>query len=160
MTDITDGGLAELSRIAREALDRARIAEIPSRYARGTDSRDLDEVLGLFAPEAFVEGSRVALPYREYYPKLAANIAYYKRLMHYISNQIVSLDGDRGRVQAYCHAYHWSAEALAANAEAELKLGVIYVDDVARIDGQWLITHRKVHPQWRIGDYHADWNNG
>lgn len=137
--------------------DRAQIIELPHRYARGIDTYDTDLVLSLFAEGAFVDGSRASLPYRDYYRSLTANIAYYKCLMHYMSNEIVEVDGDKGRIHTYCQAYHWSAESLATNAEADLRLGVVYADDVARIDGRWLITYRKVYPRWRVGSYHPQW---
>jgi hypothetical protein len=36
-------------------------------------------------------------------------------------------------------------------------LGVIYHDEVERIDGRWLITYRYVEPVWRAGDYPVHW---
>ncbi len=121
----------DLARAVREIQDRAEIAELPHRYTRGIDTYDLEAVLGLFADHAFIEGSRVSLPYAEYYRKLTANIAYCTRLMHYMSNEIVRVAGDRGHVDTYAMAHHWSPESLTANAAADLQLGVIYADDVA-----------------------------
>lgn len=155
MTD-KEGSSAEMLRVLQ---DRVDIADLVHRYGRGTDGHDLAMVLSVFSGDAFVEGSRISLPHEEYYRKLSANIAYYRRMMHYMSNQVIDVDGDRGSVETYCQALHWSPESLAANAPADLQLGVVYKDEVGRIDGRWLITHRKVHPQWRVGEYHPQWSN-
>jgi hypothetical protein len=158
MADETGAALAALARDVRALKDRNEISELPRLYSRGIDTFNLDLVLSLFAKDTFIEGSRSSGPYEPYYRKLTANIAFYKRLMHYMMNQIVRVDGDTGHVETYAIALHWLPDSHAAAAPPDLALGVIYADDCTRIDGKWLITHRKATQYWRQGDYHPQWD--
>ncbi|MEI9928468.1 MAG: nuclear transport factor 2 family protein [Sphingomonas sp.] len=138
--------------------DRIEIGEIPHHYGRAVDARDQAAVLSLFTSEAFIDGSRRALPARDYYRELMVGLArYYAVTMHSMHNQIVALDSDRGVVETYAVARHWTPESRATSTAADLTLGVNYRDEVRRTAEGWRIAARKVTPLWREGAYPPDW---
>lgn len=131
---------------------------VPAVYARGIDRRDWDLVRSCFAEDAFVDGSRTALPIEEYLPTLRAGVEYYPSTMHLLGNQLVELaaDGRSGHVETYAVAYHWRGDSPGAPHEQNLVLGVRYDDDMRlEPDGVWEIVHRAVSADWRTGPFPA-----
>lgn len=139
--------------MVRELWDRDRIARVPRTYSRGIDRRDWDKVRSCFAADAFVEGSRVTAPIDEYLTQLRSSVEYYGTTMHFMGNQLVEVDGDTGFVETYAVAFHWTGDPAGADDPENLVVGVRYQDTMARSGDGWVIKHRHVDPDWRVGAY-------
>lgn len=143
----------DLEAMVRELWDRDRIARVPRRYSRGIDRRDWDLVRSCFAADAFVDGSREAAPVDEYLVSLRKGVEYYPTTMHFMGNQLVEVTGDTGFVETYAVAFHWKSDTAGADHPENLVVGVRYHDTVGRDGDDWVITHRHVDPDWRVGLY-------
>jgi len=146
--------LERLQQMVQELWDRDQIARVPRRYSRGIDRRDWDLVQSCFAPDAQVEGSRATAPITEYIAQLRPGVEHFGTTMHFMGNQLVTVDGDRGEVETYAVAFHWKGSPAGSDDPANLVVGVRYHDTVVRVqDDHWVITHRHVDPDWRVGPY-------
>ena len=139
--------------LTRQLWDRDRIARLPRLYARGIDRRDWDLVRSCFTKDAQIEGSRATASATEYLSQLRAGVEYYPTTMHFMGNQLVEVDGDRGHVETYAVAYHWKAEVAGDDHPENIVVGVRYQDSVVRDGDGWLIAHRHVDPDWKQGNY-------
>ena len=103
--------------------------------------------------DATVEGSRSAGEIGAYIDELRQGVEWFPTTMHFMGNQIVSVDGDEGHVETYAVAYHWKAEQAGGPDDANLVVGVRYHDRVVRTPQGWRIAIRRVSPDWRQGPY-------
>ncbi len=137
----------------RQLWDRERIARLPLTYARGVDRRDWKLVRSCFTDDAQIEGSRNSAPVEDYIDSLRPGVEYFPKTMHFMGNQLVDVDGDQGSVETYAVAYHWMGVPAGADDPANVVVGVRYQDSVVRRGEGWLIAHRRVDPDWRVGPY-------
>lgn len=137
-----------------------QVTELPRRYGRGIDRKDWSLVSECFVGGVMIEGSRRTLPGPEYWRKQEIDLRVYPRTMHCMHNQQSVLSDEAGSVETYCVAMHWTAGSLSRNAPPDLSLGVIYHDDVVAGERGWLISHRRVEPVWRAGEYPLTWDRG
>ena len=143
----------ELNQRVQERWDREHIAALPVTYARGVDRRDWDLVRSCFTPDCFIEGSRASASLDEYLTQLRPGVERFPTTMHFMGNQLVTVDGDRGHVETYAVAFHWAGDPAGADDAANLVVGVRYQDSVVRTDDGWRIARRHVDPDWRVGLY-------
>ena len=130
-------------------LDRAAIADLLARYARAVDARDLAAVASCFTADAVYEGSLGHGTIADAVAALERAMARYQRTLHLLGAPVIEVDGDRGRAETYCVAYHRTADATGPR---DLTVGVHYRDDVVRHDGRWRICRRDVTTVWRCDD--------
>jgi hypothetical protein len=71
--------------------------------------------------------------------------------MHFLDNQLVDVDGDRGSVETYGVAYHWKGEPAGTPHPGNLIVGVCYHDTMVRVGDRWLIAARTTDPVWGVG---------
>ena len=143
----------DIEQMVRELWDRDRIARVPRTYARGIDRRDWELVRSCFTDDAHIEGSRATAPVDAYVAQLRPGVEYFPVTMHFMGNQLIDLDGDRGEVDTYAVAYHWKSEQAGGAHPENLVVGIRYHDIVVRHGEGWLIAHRHVDPDWRRGPY-------
>jgi hypothetical protein len=126
-----------------ERMDRmeslAAIQQLPHRYGVAIDSRDMDMMVSLFAPDIRVGRDQVG---RE------ALRAWYTRTMstagpscHFIGNHVVDFDdADHAHGIVYCR------DELDHPQDGEWVVGMLqYWDDYERVDGEWCFRRRKFH---------------
>jgi hypothetical protein len=142
--------------LVRELWDRDRIARLPRTYSRGVDRRDWKLVRSCFTDDAHVEGSRATASIDDYIDHLRVGVEHFPATMHFMGNQLVDVDGDRGSVETYAVAFHWKGTPAGAQDPANLVVGVRYHDQVIRQGDGWLIARRHVDPDWRVGPYPPD----
>ena len=130
----------------RELLDRNAIRDVLLRYARGVDRRDVDLVASCFLPGARYEGALGQGTIETALNALRERLARYEGTMHFIGNQLIELHGDKARSETYAVAYH---RRCVAGAPQLLSVGLRYVDDLVRSDGQWRIHCRFVYREWQ-----------
>ena len=123
-------------RVVMSDLDEIR--RLLQRYARAADSRDIDELRSLFHPEATIDGSRGVQTLDEWLASMAAPRAF-TASMHVFGEPLVTLDGERGTLDTYAVVYQ---------GNAELTLGIRYLDDVERVDGRWVLRRRTARTIW------------
>ena len=135
------------------AEDRAEIENLQARYLFALDWQDADEYAGTFAEDGvldwvggIVEGREAIRAegrgMREYFTKRASGEEPTRapRLRHFITNTVIEVDGDAA----------WS-RSFWFEIDNDTRLRVPYVggyghyeDRIARIDGKWLFTFRKI----------------
>ncbi len=133
-----------------ELADRYAVSQLVKVYALGIDMRDLDTVLSVFAPDAFVEGMAGASPASDYLPNVYEGAAVYQATQHNITNQHVTIDGDDALVWSYAVCYHLEEPG---NGREDLIVATQYRDRCHRFDEGWLITARTSVMQWLRGPY-------
>ena len=138
----------DLAANVRWLRDRELIRELPQRYALGIDTDDWKEVAGVFHPECRVEGTLQSAAIGEYLEALEPGVKQYHATLHFMGNQYVRVEGERGHVETYAVAYHLEAENSPL---PDLVMGVRYQDDVRRDGDTWKISHRHVVKQWHRG---------
>ena len=137
MTDATLGWLGDV-----EAL-----RQLPQRYARAIDARDIDAVGLLFDPNGSVDGVRGSSMVPAYLDALRAMPATGGSTMHVLGDPLIELavGDDRARLDTYAVVYQLRPPE---SAEPDLMLGMRYLDEVVRHDGEWLIHHRRSTMLW------------
>ena len=67
--------------------------------------------------------------------------------VHALSNHALVIEGDTARSRCYCTAWHWSTATADQGPcrPADFVSTGAYSDEFRRVDGRWLISHRKCH---------------
>jgi uncharacterized protein (TIGR02246 family) len=128
------------------AQDRVAIDQLMWDYIRALDSRDAEAYAALFAPDGQFGTGDSAVKGHEALKKMIldarptdAEGAERPKMYHVVTNpHIEFLDADHARFYAY-----WMG-ALAAGGTTSAGREV---NELVRIDGQWLISVRDVNPQ-------------
>ena len=123
--------MSELAtRVARlEALQE--IGQLPARYARAVDSRDIDTLVDLFVSNVRVTKETSGSPaLRELFEHLLRT---FTTSVHFVPNHIIDLDEndpDHARGLVYCRAEHEVGDAW-------IVMAITYTDDYRReaVDG-------------------------
>jgi ketosteroid isomerase-like protein len=134
----SSGTSDEAEAVQRQA-DLYEISQIERSFHESISKKDIDELVGLFAPNAtgtFGPGKTVAG--REQIREVWLNSVGWKPETHWLSDHPayklkVTVDGDRGTLHFECHFIDIDTGKVAA-----LTAGTL---DVARIEGSWLITN-------------------
>ena len=125
-------------------LDEAAIRRVMVRYAQGVDRRDFELTGTCFALNAFASypGSWEGTGRAEIV-KFLDIAKQYEATMHFIGNQTIEIVGDRAKAETYAIAYH-----RRAGGASDFTIGVRYIDDLERQDGEWLITRHLPVRDW------------
>lgn len=136
------------------AQDRAEIEDLMSRYLYAFDWQDADAYAATFAEDGVlefaggIERGHAALgqvmrdmAVREK-AKADASFPYRRhRVRHYVTNLVLEIEGDTARSTSYWWEFNNDARA------GRPYLGTYghYEDELKRVNGRWLFTHRKVY---------------
>jgi 3-phenylpropionate/cinnamic acid dioxygenase small subunit len=126
--------------------DRLAISDLLIRYATALDGRDWEllascftddatldyDTSGTYGRDAFVEHLRVAL-------------ARMKATQHFVTNHVISTDGDRAQSTSYVIAQH------VRGSDATFTLGGTFSDDLVRAGSEWRIASRRFVTSWKAG---------
>ena len=133
--------------------DRAAIEELMWRYVRATDTLDADAYASVFTPDGAFNGVQGHDALKGMIASLQqGNAGRYARgevegagMFHTMSNQRIEfVDPDHARVHYYWQTlFGGGAQIETAPRVAAVGRGV---DDVVRVDGEWLISKRNVMP--------------
>jgi len=141
----------------REAQDRAQIDSLMWRYVRALDTENAEAYAAVFAPDGQFGTGPNATKGREALKKMVGDLRQrasenetktgQKRppMYHVIANSNIEfVDKDHARFQAY-----WMTVFAAggANVPARVAAAGREVDDLVRLNGQWLIKVRDVAPK-------------
>src|SRR5512139_914395 len=100
---------SDLAANVRWLRDRELVADLYRRYAFGVDSLDFALVRSVFHPDCVVVGTLEQGGLDDYLAGLEEALHQWDATMHFMGNQYVELDGDRGRVETWVVGYHMEA---------------------------------------------------
>ena len=142
--------------VLREARDRAEIEDLMWRYTRALDTSDGDAYAATYTTDGQFGTGANATKGRDALKKLAgggqgqragaaaATPAPARPAMYHMTanERITFSDKDHARVEAYY------LTAMAAAGDTPLRVAAVgrSIDDVVRVNGQWLIKSRDVQP--------------
>jgi hypothetical protein len=127
--------------------DLEELRRMTQRYARAVDTRDIDAVAALFHPDGSVDGARGSAPVPAYIDGMRDAPRIFESGMHVLGDPLIDLEpgADHARMDTYAVVYQFRP---AGSSEADLVLGIRYLDDMVRHAGQWLIYHRQAINLW------------
>jgi hypothetical protein len=133
---------------------KQQITEVLYRRARAGDRRDVELALSCYhegATEEHEGFTGSAAEFTQNFSMISpASKAPVTGLWHLLSNILIELDGDTGRVESYHIAVVIRDEEVG---ETQSFIGGRYLDRFALRDGRWAITHRDVVFDWsRVGE--------
>jgi 3-phenylpropionate/cinnamic acid dioxygenase small subunit len=127
----------------REISDRIRIQDLLVRYTRAIDTKDWALLDGCFTPDAHVDytaSGGIKGSYPEVRAWLAKALAPFPITVHYVTNSMIELDGDRARGRTLVQN-----PMFFANPDGTLHdftVGATYVDELVWTDDGWRIARR------------------
>lgn len=142
--------------VLRETRDRAQIEDLMWRYTRALDTEDPDAYAAVYTADGQFGAGANATRGRDALRKMIADLRQRRSeaeakgqkqppMYHMTANErITFMDKDHARVEAY---YLTAFGAAAANVPLRVASVGRDVDELVRIDGQWLIRMRNVAPQ-------------
>jgi len=122
------------------AADRLELAELLHRYAWAIDSGDWALLAQVFTEDAeadfssvgqYVEGESTTRGRDAIVAWLRAALAPFPDVLHFMSNQLVEIDGDRARTLTYMHVLHMS-------------MGGIYHGEAVRTRDGWRLRRLRL----------------
>jgi hypothetical protein len=127
--------------------DLELLRRLPQRYARAIDARDIDAVAALFDIAGEIDGARGSATVPEWLAGLRNAPRVFEASMHVLGEPLIDLDpgADEGRMDTYAVVYQLRAPDAP---EGDMVVGVRYLDDVARRDGEWVIRRRVARSLW------------
>lgn len=141
---------ADLEATVRWLRDREQIKSLYGRYAFGVDSIDFELVRSVFHPDCVVEGTLEGGTLDGYLEGLEEALYQWEATMHFMGNQYIEIDGDRGRVETWVVGYHMEPDDSPID---HLVLALRYQDDLVRVADDWKIIRRKTAKQWHTGPF-------
>ena len=143
--------------VLREVRDRTQIEDLMWRYARALDTNDAEAYASVYAPDGQFGTGANATKGRDALRKMIADGRQRqvdaqakgepKRppIYHMSANERIQFtDKDHARIEAY-----YITAIAAGGATAPLRVAGVgrSIDDVVRLNGQWVIMARNVSPQ-------------
>ena len=143
--------------VLREVRDRAEIEDLMWRYARALDTNDAEAYASVYAPDGQFSAGANATKGRDALKNMIADLRQRQMdaqakgepkrppMYHMSANERIQFtDKDHARIEAY-----YITAIAAGGAAVPLRVVGVgrSVDDVARLNGQWVIVSRNVSPQ-------------
>lgn len=122
--------------------DADRLRALLQRYARAVDARDAAALRALFHPEAVLDGARGRQSVDEWLEAMSAPRDH-TTSMHFLGEPLIHLEGDTASMDTYAVVY------MVNSGRPELTLGIRYVDEAVRREGEWVIRSRRAETLWR-----------
>jgi uncharacterized protein (TIGR02246 family) len=114
---------------------RQAIADLPARYARAVDSRDIDAWLNLFVED--VDCGRRGRGREALRSFIEPSVRSFYRSIHYVCGQVAEfIDGDTAEGTVYCRAEH-------EDGDQWIVMAIIYFDRYVRREGRWYFERRR-----------------
>jgi SnoaL-like domain len=122
---------------------RLAIAELPCRYARAVDARDLDTWVGLFVDD--VDCGRYGKGREALRTYIEPAVRSFYRSVHFVCGHVVDFESDDAACgTVYCRAEHEDCDEWVVMA-------IVYHDRYACRDGQWFFERRQ-EKHWYSAD--------
>ena len=149
--------LAAQNSVEREAQDRAQIEKLMWQYVRALDTENADAYAAVYTPDGQFGSGETAVKGRESLRKLISDLRQRaaenetktgdKRpaMYHVIANSYLEfVDKDHARLEAY-----WMTVFAVGGPKTPSRVAAAgrEVDELVRLNGQWLIKSRDVAPK-------------
>lgn len=137
--------VAEMEVELREWLDRLAIQDVIHRYSDAVTRADWEQCEAVFAPDAIWESPSLGMRHesRASFLEILRATSDHDLLIQTAHSPVVTLTGDdQARATTTIHEFI----RAAAPADTNLEQYGIYFDDLARIAGEWVFTHRLFVP--------------
>jgi hypothetical protein len=133
--------------------DRAEIENLQARYVLAMDFHNPDAYAATFAEDGVLEWARGQIVGREAIRKWLASGVYNPTrgakevegwpaaYRHFITNRVIKVDGDH----ATAVTYWFQGGNLQDRGKFEFGLFGNYVDELVKVDGQWLFKKREIY---------------
>jgi hypothetical protein len=128
-----------------KVIDRQQIQDLLLRYCRGIDRMDQALVRSCYHQDAMDEHGSFIGSVDEFIVWCWRLLSRYTMTMHYISNILVEIDGDRAQSECYGTAVHRGDQQYP---ERNLVVGFRFVDVLEKRSGQWRILRRVATTEW------------
>jgi hypothetical protein len=124
----------------------AQVVDTLHRYAEAVDSRDPAQITSVLAAGVLLTRGEVVTEGVEafveaYRPFLEADILASR---HVVLNPIVESSGPDAATVRSCF------QATTFTTGATRQVFGRYVDDVVRVDGRWLVSHKRNYVEWAV----------
>jgi hypothetical protein len=140
-----------------ELVAQQEIRDVLIRYTRGIDRMDGELVRSCYWPGAHDDHGAFQGTVEDFVEWFPAALSHFDSTMHFVGNQLVEVDGDTANAESYCVAYH-RRRARDGEEGHDLVIGLRYVDQMERRDGEWRIADRKCAFDWtRIDPITSEW---
>ena len=133
----------------RRMLDIQEITEVIYRYCRGIDRRDYELVRRCYHADAVDDHGDFRGGVDDFLAYVAKGLPAFERTMHFIGNLLIEPEpeGDRARAESCLVAYHHLRESRT-KPERDYLVGLRYIDDFERREGEWRISARVCAFEW------------
>ena len=127
-----------------EAIEAIR--QIPQRFARAIDERDIDALSLLFDPEGEIETGGRAVPVTDFLADLRDRPRAFDTSMHLLADPLVEVDAAAGT--ASMDVYALVVQVGRTDGGSDMMLGVRYLHALRRAADGWRIVHRASDIRW------------
>lgn len=130
----------------RDAEDRLGVSDVLIRYATALDGQDWEALASCFADDARLDYDTSGAFGRDgFVEHCRAGLARMKTTQHFVTNHVISVDGDRARSTSYVIAHHVRRD------DVTFTLGGTYHDGLVRAGPGWRIASRRFVTSWHAG---------
>jgi hypothetical protein len=136
--------------------DKLAVAETVYRYAMGVDRRDWALYRSLFTDTVAIDFSSFdpMLPPRvlradDWVAGIVPLFTGLAATQHSMTNPLAEVDGDEAKITMYVQAHH---VYVPDDPASWYTVGGYYDDDLARVDGRWLLSGVRLTVTWQAGD--------
>lgn len=126
--------------------DADELRNLLQRYARAADQRDVDALAELFHPDAVISGARGEQTLDAWLDTMRGPRTF-PTSMHVLGDPLIELDvsGEQATLDTYAVVYQLGDRDAG---DADLTLGIRYVDDAVRSADAWVILRRRAETLW------------
>jgi hypothetical protein len=133
--------------------DRIAIRELIDEYTYCADTRDAEGQMAIFTEDTNFEvymdeklpTTTQIITGRENLRPVFNDLNQYFSTMHFNGQSTVKLNGDKATGITYCRAYHLK---VIDGVQKLMIAGIRYYDTMAKQDGVWLFSERKLKVCW------------
>ena len=124
-----------------ELLAREEITDVIKRLARGTDRLDEAAMASCYHYDGFDDHNSFRGSGTEFAAWVCQVLPHFDATMHFIGPPAIRVEGETAQCDTYCVAHHVSGDA-------DMVLGLRYVDRFERRESRWLIAKRVCAFDW------------
>ena len=117
--------------------DQLLIMDLSARYCHATDTHDPERWADTFTADGTIESPQGAFSGRDALIEFSKGVhASMPTARHHISNIVICGEGDTATMKSYLNLINAADNSTAFTAT--------YEDELAKIDGEWFFTLRKI----------------
>lgn len=130
-------------------MDRIAINDLQARYFRGLDRRDFGLIASCYTPDAYVDYSGTVAEGVEQIIKTTQSVLNFHHTTVFMGNHSAEVKGDTAEGETY--AIDW-LRYTKDGKDYDMWGALRYYDTFIRVDGEWKISRRIQHTDWRRWD--------